>query len=65
MPGTYVVVQLDPVQMVTPLDDTELTAAAVQLQPKKYVGYIHEVGPNVKPNASDENRHFLGSRMLR
>lgn len=43
-PGTYVVFQLDPVQMVAPLDDPELNAAAVKIQPKKYVGYVYEVG---------------------
>ncbi|EPS94835.1 hypothetical protein FOMPIDRAFT_1133599, partial [Fomitopsis schrenkii] len=52
-PGTYVVFQLDPVQMVAPLDDPELNAAAVKIQPKKYVGYVYEVHELTLPDNPD------------
>ncbi|KAH9833187.1 uncharacterized protein C8Q71DRAFT_193346 [Rhodofomes roseus] len=41
--GTYIVVQLDPVNMVEPLRDPELTAAAQALQACKYIAYVYRI----------------------
>ncbi|KAH9833188.1 uncharacterized protein C8Q71DRAFT_774528 [Rhodofomes roseus] len=40
--GTYIVVQLAPINMVQPLGDPDLTAAAQILQPKKYIAYVFQ-----------------------
>ena len=41
--GTFLVIELDAVQTVKPLHDPLLTAAATQMRPRKYVGFVHEV----------------------
>ncbi|KAH9833186.1 uncharacterized protein C8Q71DRAFT_193222 [Rhodofomes roseus] len=41
--GTYIVVQLDPVNMVEPLRDPDLTAAAQALQTCKYIAYVYRI----------------------
>ncbi|TFY60020.1 hypothetical protein EVJ58_g5403 [Rhodofomes roseus] len=41
--GTYIVLQLDPVNTVEPLGNSLLTAAAQALQPKKYIAHVFEI----------------------
>ncbi|KAH9833180.1 uncharacterized protein C8Q71DRAFT_860455 [Rhodofomes roseus] len=41
--GTYLVVQLDPVNMFDPLDDAGIAAAVQALRPKKYIAYVYHI----------------------
>ncbi|KZT71949.1 hypothetical protein DAEQUDRAFT_686800 [Daedalea quercina L-15889] len=52
--GTYLVVQLDPVQMVEPLHDPVLSAAAQQLRTQKYVGHMFEFEELPMPDRPDQ-----------
>jgi hypothetical protein len=42
--ATYVVLSIDPVATLASLDDPEVVAATNALHPKKYVGYVRNVG---------------------
>ena len=41
--GVFLIIQLDAVQTVKHLEDPLLTAAAKQMRPRQYVGFVHEV----------------------
>ncbi|TFY60679.1 hypothetical protein EVJ58_g4994 [Rhodofomes roseus] len=51
--GTYLAVQLDPVNTVNPLGDPQLTAATQALQPAKYIAHVFEIMELPLPSRPD------------